>query len=138
MPLVIANVGECELLDKMLKDALSTDENYTLKLFKSNTTPSASSVAGDFSEADFTGYSAKTLTRAGWNAATTVSGKAKSVYGTTQSWTCGATGNTIYGYYIVGATSGTLFWAERFSAAKTLNDTDVLNITPNFTFNSEN
>jgi hypothetical protein len=46
MALVIADVGEIELLDKMLKDALSVDETYTLKLYQNNYTPLASSVAG--------------------------------------------------------------------------------------------
>jgi hypothetical protein len=34
MPLVVPNAGELELLDKMLKDALSSDEDYILKLFQ--------------------------------------------------------------------------------------------------------
>lgn len=121
----------------MLKDALSVDENYTLKLYKSNTTPDQSSVAGDFTEADFTDYTAKTLTRTGWGAASTVSNKASATYGSAQTWTCGATGNTIYGYFVVGATSGTLLWAERFGTARVLADTDQLSFTPTFTLNSE-
>lgn len=137
MALVIANVGELELLDKMLKDALSVDEDYTLKLFTNNVTPSQSSVAGTFVEATFTGYVAKTLTRTGWSAAATVSNKAESSYAQ-QSWTCGATGETIYGYYVIATTSTTLLWAEAFSSPRIVADTDVLNITPIFTFNSEN
>lgn len=137
MPIVVANVGEIELLDKMLKDALTVDENYTMKLFKNNVTPDQSSVASTFTETTFTGYAAKTLTRAGWTAAATVSNKAQSSY-SQQSWTCGATGDTIYGYYIVGATSTVLLWSERFAAARVLSNTDVLNITPLFTLNSEN
>jgi hypothetical protein len=137
MPLVIANVGELELLDKMLKDALTTDENYTLKLFNNNVTPDQASVAGTFTETAFTGYVAKTLTRAGWSAATTVSNKAQSSY-SQQSWTCGATGDTIYGYYVIAATSSTLLWAERFASPRIVANTDVLNVTPVFTFNSEN
>jgi hypothetical protein len=137
MPLVISNVGELELLDKMLKDALTTDEDYTLKLFNNNVTPDQSSVAGTFTETAFTGYTAKTLTRTGWSAASTVSNKAQSSY-SQQSWTCGATGDTIYGYYVIGATSTTLLWAERFASPRVVANTDVLNVTPVFTFNSEN
>jgi hypothetical protein len=137
MSLVVANVGECELLDKALKDALSVDESYTLKLFQSDTTPSASSTAASFTEADFTNYVAKTLTRAGWGAAATVDGKASSTYSVTQTWTCGASGNTIYGYYLIGSTSTTLLWAERFAVARTLTENDTLSITPIFTLDSE-
>ena len=137
MALVLANVGEVELLDKMLKDALTTDEDYSLKLFNNDVTPDQSSIASTFTEAAFTGYSAKTLTRSGWSAATTVSNKAQSSY-SQQSWTCGATGDTIYGYYVIGATSTVLLWAEKFSSARILANSDVLNLTPVFTLNSEN
>jgi hypothetical protein len=84
MALLIPNEGELELLDKCLKDALSVNENYSLRLFKVNKTPDDSDVAADYTaiEADFTGYVAKTLTRAGWGVATLVSDTASSTYGT--------------------------------------------------------
>ncbi len=78
---------------KMLKDTLSTDENFILHLYKNNYTPVAGTTSTDFTEANFTNYVVKTLARATWRAAVTVSGKAESSYGTTPlSWTCGATG----------------------------------------------
>ena len=55
-----------------------------------------------------------------------------SQYGTAQSWTCGATGDTIYGYFIVGATSGKLICAEAFATPRTLASGDTLSITPIF------
>lgn len=137
MPLVVPNAGEVELLDKLLKDALTVDENYTLKLYNNNVTPDQTSVVGTFTEATFTGYSAKTLTRTGWTASSTVSNKAQSSYAQ-QSWTCGATGETVYGYYVLGATSGVCLWAEKFASPRILANTDVLNLTPVFTLNSEN
>lgn len=136
MALVVCNAGELKLLDWAIKDT-STPENLTLKLYKVDYTPVAASVAGDFTEADFTSYSAKTLTRSTWAASSTNgSGKAASTY-TAQSWTCGSTGNTIYGYFVVGATSGTLIWAEKFATARTLVNGDELNITPAITLASE-
>lgn len=138
MPIIVPNVGEIVLLTKMLKAALSVDENYTLRLYKNNYTPTGTSVTVDFTEADFTNYTEKTLTRAGWGTPTTVSNKAASTYSAVQTWTCGASGNTIYGCYVVGATSGTLLWAEKFSTARPLALMDVLNFTPVFTLNSQN
>lgn len=139
MPLVVPNAGELELLDKMLKDALSVDENYILKLFRNDVTPDQTFVVASMTEANFTNYAAKTLTRALWNAAVTVSSKAQSSYGTAaQSWTCSTTGNTIYGYWVEGATSNVCLWAERFTVSRVLADGDVLNLTPQFTLNSEN
>ena len=123
----------------MLKDALSADENYILKLFRNDVTPDASFVPGSMTEANFTNYVAKTLTRANWNTAVTVSNKAQSSYGSAaQSWTCGTTGNTIYGYWVDGASSSITLWAERFATSRVLASGDVLNLTPQFTLASEN
>lgn len=138
MPIVVPNAGELELLDKMLKDALTTDENVILKLNKNDYTVTQSSVSTDFTATTFTGYAAQTLTRANWAAATTNgSNKAEATYSNTLSWTCGATGDTVFGYWIEGATSGTTLWAERFATSRTLADGDVLNLTPKFTLSSE-
>jgi hypothetical protein len=136
MPLVVPNSGELELLDKLLKDALVTNEDYILKLYKVDVTPDENSVPGTFTEADFSGYSSKTLNRASWSSAMTVSGEATSQY-SQQSWTCGATGNTVYGYFVLGSNSGTLLWAERFTASRLLEDGDVFQLTPTFSLKSE-
>lgn len=137
MALVTPNAGELELLDKMLKDALSSDEDYILKLFQNDYTPDQATVVGSLTEANFTNYAAVTLTRAGWNDAVTVSNKAESSYGSVpQSWTCGSSGNTIYGYYVCNP-SDTVLWAERFATSRVLADGDILNLQPKFTLNSE-
>lgn len=138
MALVTPDEGELELLDKMLKDALSVDENYLLKVYSNNYTPVQGSTGTNFTAATFTNYVIKTLTRAGWNAATTVSNKATSTYGTDQVWTCGATGQTVYGYWIEAATSGKVLWGERFTDPLPLSNGFVLTITPKLTLNSEN
>ncbi len=138
MALVVPNAGELALLNKMLKAPLTTDEDYHLKLYRGNQTPDQNTVGGGLTEADFTDYAAKTLTRSGWNDAVTVSGKAQASYGSApQSWTCGTSGNTIYGYYVSGATSNVILWAERFPVARVLAEGDVLNLTPTFELNSE-
>jgi hypothetical protein len=139
MPLIVPDQGELRLLDIMLKLALSTNENHILKLYRNDVTPAAASAPGSFTEANFTGYAARTLTRTLWNSAVTVSTKAESSYGTApQSWTCGTTGNTIYGYWVEGSTSAKVMWAERFSTSRVLASGDILNITPKFTLASEN
>ena len=138
MPLVVPDSGELRLLDTLLKLALSTNENHILKLYRTDVTPTASSVPASFTEANFTGYAARTLTRSNWNSAVTVSNKAEASYGSTpQSWTCGTTGNTIFGYWVEGSTSNRCLWAERFSTSRVLASGDVLNITPKFTLSSE-
>lgn len=80
----------------MLKDALSADENYVLKLFRNDVTPDQTFVAASMTEANFTNYVAKTLTRTAWNSAAIVSSKAETSYGTApQTWTCGASGKML-------------------------------------------
>lgn len=138
MGLVVPSEGELELLDKMLKDALTVDENFILKLYQNNYTPVEASTGTAFTEANFTGYAARTLTRTNWNAAVASTSKAESSYGTAPaSWTCGASGNTIYGYYVVGSSSAKVLWAEKFATARVLADQDILNLTPKFTLMSE-
>jgi hypothetical protein len=134
--LVVPDLGEIELLTKLLKNTADT-EDYILKLYKNNYTPIAATVVGSFTEADFTNYVDKTIARSDWATPSTVSNKAESSVAT-QSWTCGAIGNTIYGYYVVGATSGVCLWAEEFAAARVLADGDILNLTPKFNLSSAN
>lgn len=137
MALKFPNAGELLGLDWMLK-ATSAPENLTLKLFRNDYTPVDASVAGDFTVANFTNYVDKTLSRGTWQSSTTVSGKASSTYDSTPlSWTCGSTGNTIYGYYIVGATSGTIFCAERFATPRVLANGDSLNLTVTISLSTE-
>lgn len=137
MPLVVPNEGEIELLQKMLLNTADT-EQYSLRLYRVDYTPVLSSTLTDFTEANFTNYLAKTLSRGDWSTPTTNGSNKGQSNVATQSWTCGASGNTIYGYYVVGATSGKVLWAEKFSSARVMTNLDVLNLTPVFTFNSEN
>jgi hypothetical protein len=127
--LVVPDVGEVELLDKTLKDALSVDESYTLKLYTAiSPALGEGSVAGDFTEATFTGYAAKTLTRAGWAGASTSSGTTSSSYAQ-QSWSP-TSAQTVLGYYVIGTTSGVLLWAEAFASSRSLQNGDTLLLTP--------
>lgn len=129
MALVVPDVGEVELLDKMLKDALSVDESYTLKLYSAiSPALGEASVAGDFTEATFTGYVAKTLTRAGWAGASTAGGTTSTTYAQ-QSWSP-TSAQTILGYYVIGATSAVLLWAEAYAASRSLQNGDTHLLTP--------
>ena len=129
MTLLVPDVGECEILDCAFKDA--SPEALTLRLYSNNYDCVEGSTAGNFTECSGSGYGAKSLSRAGWNSATTTTGTSSIVYGTAQTfnWT-GAI--TVVGYYIVGTTSGTLYWAERLyaGAGQAFANGDSLTITP--------
>ena len=87
----------------MLKDG-TPDSSAILKLYQNNYTPADTSTAAYFTVANFTNYVNKTLTRTSWHAAVTnANSKAETSYGTApEPWTCGASGNTIYGYWAEG------------------------------------
>jgi hypothetical protein len=138
MALLVPNVGEIELLDRLLKGGSSVhDGNYTLHLFKNSYVPQDGSTLSNFTEADFDGYADKALAQSSWaSVSLNTNDKAESSY-SQQSWTCGATGNTIYGYYITGNTSGELLWAEKFGSSKALTNGDILNLIPVITLSND-
>lgn len=133
MALVVCNDGEQILLEWIFK---SSGTNVVLKLFTNDYTPVASSAAGDFTEATFTGYSGETLARASFNDATTDgNGKAQITYADL-TWTLDANPATVYGYYVTDA-GGNLLFAERFAQARSLGVGDSLVLSPKFTLSSE-
>ena len=144
--IVLPKISKLELLNKVLKD-----EDIILKLYQNNYIPDDNTLLSNFTEANFDGYSAIVLDKidlsttewttpsisffpcseegssgysgtSGYNEAITAN--------TPQSWTCGDTGNTVYGYYMVGATSNILLWSDAFEIPRTLGSTDVISITP--------
>ena len=93
---------------KYVAGVTAATETLVLKLFSSNTTPGPLTVLGDFTEVTGGGYAAKTLSAGQW----TVSGNSAST--TAQLFTFTSAIGQIYGYYLVGATSGKLIALERF------------------------
>lgn len=146
MALLVPREGDVQLLT----DLLSSGENWLLGLFNSNITPAETDVAATYTahETAFVGYARKTLTRTitgstwstpvsqapsgspAWSARSQVG---HSQYGSSpQTFTCSGTGDTIYGYFVLGGTSGKLIFAEAFATPRTLANGDSLSITPLF------
>ncbi|WP_165068276.1 hypothetical protein [Paludisphaera rhizosphaerae] len=130
---------------QFLAEALDSGEDWSLCLYISAISGTESSAAATYTaaEASFTGYSRKTLTRAvgagnwatpslsapssAWSTRTQV---ATATYAA-QSWTnTSGSSVTVYGYFLLGATSGKLILFEPFASARTLADGDSLAITP--------
>lgn len=138
--------------------SLAGVENGALKLYSSNTTPAESDTAGTYTElTTAVGYTAggQALTSVrnatlGWAAPATVGSGGtgnwaqtgggsftgstnvpESTY-TTLTWTW--TGNaTVYGYFVVGKDSTTIWWAERFAnPPSNFANGSTLNLTPRF------
>lgn len=114
MAAVKPNVGRIFELDTLIG---TIGPNLELRLFKSNTTPTTSSVYADFTEADFSGY-AQQPPVFGTPATIDGNGNAKSdAPALTYTHNGGATANNVYGYYVVDTTGPELLWAERFASA---------------------
>jgi hypothetical protein len=148
MALLVPHEGDVQLLTDLMGGG--TLENWQLCLFNSGLTPSETDSAATYTahETAFTNYTRKTLTRSvsasTWNTPVSQAPSGSPAwssrnqvghtqYGSNpQSWTCGATGDTIYGYFILGATSGKLICAEAFSIPRTLANGDTISLTPVF------
>lgn len=130
MTINVPDVGENLILEMMVNKTAA--QNLSLRLFKSNTTPSDTDTAGTFTEATFGGYAAITLTGASWNSAASGS----IAYSAQQTFTCNAVAtDDIYGYYVTQVTSGVLVWSERDASAPfaVRLSGDAVKITPTIT-----
>lgn len=129
MAIVVPDQGENLILEMLVNKTAA--QNLVLRLFKSNTTPSESDTEATYTEADFPGYLAATLTGASWGAAS-----GGSIAYAQQTFTASGTpNNDVYGYYYTQATSGKLVMAERDGAApfQVRTSGDNIKITPTIT-----
>lgn len=115
---LLPSEGIGDLLEYMIKRAISGVLPWELRLFKNDLTPTPATVLADLTEANFGGYSRLTMTRATWTTPTVVSGCAHSNWDTVATvWdvTAGPS-QTIYGYAYVDASLGVLRFIQRFDS----------------------
>lgn len=122
MPLVVPDKGELLILEYLVNIHRDNTEHTVLHLYVNDVDPEDNShgssgedfSTGTFTEASASGYSAITLTGAGWTT-TQVAGVSTAIYntGVTFSFTVG---EDLYGYYITD-TNNDIMWAEKFPAA---------------------
>lgn len=113
MSLVVPDSGEVRLLNYIVNKTSPT--NLVLHLYTNSVTLGTETFStGSFTEANASGYSAVTLTGAGWNASTTA-GISAALYdnGITFSF---SVGQNVQGYYVTD-TSNNIMWAEEFPGA---------------------
>lgn len=136
--IVIPDEGAIELLNKTLRAALVTDESYSLRLYRNDYTPAPGSTLTSFDEATFLGYYRQDLLRSGWGVPAIVTGRAESEYTEREiSWTPAASGQVIYGYYVVAPLTAKVAWAERFVTPLTMGNGQPLIILPKLTGRGE-
>ena len=125
MALVVVDGGELIAL-KALVNHTAQATNLTLCLFKSNTTPGNTDTLATYTEADFTGYSAATLTGGSW----VVTGNPITYAKQTFTSSAGSQNQDVYGYYLKAGTD--LIYAERFTDGpyNIANNGDKIEVTP--------
>lgn len=132
MALLLTNQGETIALEALV--AKTAGQNLVLRLYKSNTTPGETDTEATYTEADFTGYSAITLTAANWSVSAGAPSTASYAQQTFTS-SAGSQSQNVYGYYLTQVTSGKLVWAERFSDGPytITNNGDTIKVTLSIT-----
>jgi hypothetical protein len=139
MAIVLADVGADIILKVMFNNTRAGGgNNFKLKLFATNVTPTQTSTAGSFTEAAGGGYVAggKALTNGSFTV--TVGNDPSDATYTIQTWTfTGAltTNTTIYGYYLTDA-DDVLICAETITPFTPANNGDQLSITFKFQLSS--
>ncbi|BAQ16915.1 hypothetical protein [Methyloceanibacter caenitepidi] len=131
MTLKLLDRGEGLILEYLVNKG--TPEDLVLRLFKNDLTLLEATDENDFTEADFTGYAALTLTGANW---TVTDGDPAVATYAEQDFTSSAnqTQQTIYGYYLTRLTGGEAVWAERLPTSQIIqNNGDRISITPRIT-----
>lgn len=133
MTLVVVDQAEEAFLDLILA------VNYTLHLFKNDVTNGLTTAQrdaldeSDFTEADFTGYSATALTGGSWTS--TPGNPGVGVYAQ-QAFVSSADQaiETIYGYYVTTTTGGFLRWFEYFTSPVVIQyNNEQIRVTPRMT-----
>jgi len=112
MALLVPDVGEVELLKRMLNFSATGD--VQLYLYTSNTTPAEADVVGSYTLSTVAGgTTVLVLTGTNWTVVTSTGTTTGSHAQVTFTYT-GAEAS-IYGYVITNAAGTTLLWAERFT-----------------------
>lgn len=131
MPYILPHEGRRSLLNTAFRD--DVPEALILKLYSNDYDVALDSSHTDFVEVSGGGYASHLLDRTLWGAAITVGPDSFSVYGATLDYNF-TNAVQVTGYYVVGATTGDLYWAERLypAAGRLFYIGDHLQVTPRF------
>lgn len=127
--IVVPNAEEVRILQARI-----SNEDNSLKLFVNDATITNATVESDLTEMSTHGYAAKTLSSGSWTITSDVNAGSTAVYAKQTFDFTEAAAVIVYGYYIVGSTSGDLKVVEKFDNAQTVsNADDQIKITPKIT-----
>ncbi len=126
MAIQISNSGAERILKYMVGSLTATEDLY-LKLFSNNIIPTPITELDDLIEVTGGGYQQKTLSGSSWTVTGNVATSSSQLFTFTSS-----IGN-VYGYYLVGQTSGQLIACEKFNSGpfNITNQGDTITVTAN-------
>lgn len=124
MTIQISSTGASNALSYFVGTSTNT-ETLILKLYSNNVTPGPTTALADFTEVSGGGYAEKLLSASDWN----VTGASATT--SAQTFTFTAAVGDVYGYYLVGSTSGSLIASEKFTSGpyNVQNNGDVITVT---------
>lgn len=134
-PLVAPNEGLADQLDYLLRAPISGVVPWLLILYlNDDLVLDQSTVYADLTEADFSGYSRVTLTRATWTEAVIESDAAVSTYGTDPvQWTASGSPQTLYGWAIITPVASVIRYIEPFPTPVTAAPGSPVGVLPRVT-----
>lgn len=121
MSIVVPKEGRLWWAGKLFNTGLLNTEAFKLQLFKNNVTPDVNTVRADLTPATFTGYASYDFPLAD-NGAVALSGNMARTLLTndSRSWTCTASPDTIYGWFLTNDDDDTVLLAERYASPHVL------------------
>ncbi len=120
--IVIPNEGKTLLDEMSFADPSAITEDFVVDVYSNNYTPVNGSTGSDFTVATFTGYAQVSVPRASFGAAAIVANVAEITSSVIPTFSCSAGGGqTCYGWFMRGASSGKVYAAQLFSVARLLN-----------------
>ena len=132
MPGIVPDIGEAHMLALILGKV--PGESLVLRLYVNDYTPVLASTLPDFVEMTGHGYAPRTLGPEAWAITAAVAGlnTPARASGTRQTFLFAAgVPVTVYGHYVTGATSGTLWLAQRWDEpVLVVNAGDAINVDP--------
>lgn len=132
MALRFPDIGESIAL-QLLVNKINTPEDLVLRLFKNDLSYDEGIDENDLTEADFSGYSAITLTGASWTVSEDDPTEITYAQQTFES-DADQSPQTIYGHYYTLSSSGTLVAVNKYDVPIVIeNDGDRIRITPRIT-----
>jgi hypothetical protein len=138
VPIIVPDLGELELVRRMLRPHEDDALPLRLRLFANDYVPNRVTEIDDVTEATFAGYVQKDLDPAGWASPVNVGGVAQMVWAAGfLSWLASAGSQTCYGYYVTDNPAEVLLWAERFPIPLAVSTTVPAIVLPIMRLHSE-